>query len=427
MHTDFSYYKVRTPKRKKRRLWKIVLMGTLFFWGVWFWNKKDASLLSTYEDSKDGLVMGVEDLHFLMQGENEKGIFVQEYTISQGDIPADVFFREALWGANDLESVFAVSKDVYDLTNLKIGNTLRCYFDGEERAVRVEYDRDTEEKIVIERDGETFSVFKENIPYKKEEVKTEIVIDSFLYKDALESGLQEGTIIELADVFAYAIDFTTEIQTGDQVKLLYEQRSLDGERGPDGRIKVAKFTNQGEDFYAYYFEQDGEGGYYDGEGHAIVRQFLKAPLSYARITSGYTGARLHPITRTVTAHYQIDYAAPTGTPVVSTARGTVTSAGWENGWGYIVRVRHDNGYTTHYAHLSGFASGIRSGSRVTQGQLVGYVGSTGWSTGPHLDYGMRLNGAPINPLTLVQPKGPPLEGDAMEAFQRMREEYQQKL
>jgi murein DD-endopeptidase MepM/ murein hydrolase activator NlpD len=127
------------------------------------------------------------------------------------------------------------------------------------------------------------------------------------------------------------------------------------------------------------------------------------------------------------AHYQIDYAAASGTPVVSTARGTVVSAGWEGGWGRIVRLRHDNGYTTHYGHLSAFAKGMRSGASVSQGQIVGYVGSTGWSTGPHLDYGMRNTGSPVNPLKLDLPKGAPLSADKMEAFGSIKNQYAEIL
>ena len=159
----------------------------------------------------------------------------------------------------------------------------------------------------------------------------------------------------------------------------------------------------------------------------MERQFLRAPLSYRAITSGYTGARYHPITRTVTAHYQIDYAAPTGTPVSSTARGTIVSAGWEGGWGNMVRVRHDNGYTTHYGHLSAIGKGIRSGASVAQGQTVGFVGSTGWSTGPHLDYGMKLNGSPVNPLKLDLPKGNPLEGEDMKKFEENKRKFENLL
>ena len=173
----------------------------------------------------------------------------------------------------------------------------------------------------------------------------------------------------------------------------------------------------------FYFEADGAGSHYDGEGRELQRQFLRAPLSYRRITSGYTGARLHPITKTVSAHYQIDYAAPVGTPVVATARGTVSSAGWEGGWGNMIRLMHENGYATHYGHLSSYAEGVRSGASISQGQVIGYVGSTGWSTGPHLDYGMKLSGAPVNPLSLKLPKGEPLSGDQLNKFLREKGEY----
>jgi len=425
----FSYSpkkRLDVKKRKMSRLFFSMLLLLVVFIGYREFFHSDSLTYTVSNSDQVGRVMGVEDLNDLVR-ESIGDIVVSSHTISEGDIPATVFSEHGRWDANDTIALIESATDVYDLTNLKIGRQIRFFFNGEEKATRMEYDRDTEEMIVAERSDSGFSIFKEAIAYEVSEERADIVIDSFLYQDALEAGMSEATIIELADVFAYAIDFTTEIRQGDETTLIYERRLRDGERGPDGRIKAARFQNDGEEYYAYYFEHNGEGGYYDGDGHAIVRQFLRAPLSFSRITSGYTGARLHPITRTVSAHYQIDYAAPTGTPVVSTARGTVTGAGWEGGWGYIVRVRHDNGYTTHYAHLNSFASGVRTGTRVAQGQLVGYVGSTGWSTGPHLDYGMRLNGSPVNPLTLVQPKGPPLEGEAMEAFERMKGEYAGQL
>jgi murein DD-endopeptidase MepM/ murein hydrolase activator NlpD len=351
-------------------------------------------------------------------------------TVEEGDIPAEIFSEYGHFDANDTAAIIDASEDVFDLTHLKIGRPLRFYFDDEndpERATRMEYDCNTEEMIVVERDGDNFSAQKVDIAYEVTEEIAEGTIENFFYVDALDAGLSEATVLDVGDIFSFSIDFTTEIRQGDAFVFVYEKRTRNGEKAPDGYIRAAKFVNDGTAHYAYYFDNDGEGGYYDGDGHALERQFLKAPLSYRQITSGFTGARLHPITRKVSAHYQIDYAAPTGTPVVASARGTVTSAGWEGGWGNIVRMRHDNGYTTHYAHLSAFAKGISSGTHVAQGEVIGYVGSTGWSTGPHLDYGMRLNGAPVNPLTLVQPKGAPLEGEKMEQFKEMKEGYAEIL
>jgi len=344
-------------------------------------------------------------------------------TIAEGDIPAEIFERYGNLDGNDTLNLLEAAKDVYDFSKLKIGQHIHFYFDGEEKVKQMEYDRNTETKIVAVRNGDTFEVKEEDIPYDVSVETLDAKIDEFLYKDALDVGLSEPTILEIADVFSFDIDFTTEIRVGDEFKVIYEKRTLNGERGPDGRVLAAKFINAGQEYRAYYFETDGEGSHYDGEGHELQRQFLRAPLSYRYISSGYTGARYHPITKTVTAHYQIDYAAPIGTPVVSTAKGTVTSAGWEGGWGYMVRVRHDNGYTTHYGHLSAFAKSIYASSVVAQGQIIGYVGSTGWSTGPHLDYGMKLNGSPVNPLSLKLPKGIPLTGEKLEAFQKEKEKY----
>lgn len=349
---------------------------------------------------------------------------VVNYTVAEGNIPAEVFSAQGGWDANDTETMLLASKDVFDFTHIKIGQPLRFYFNLEEsRAERLEYERNTETMIIVERDEEDFHTREEKINYEVSEKIVSATINNFFYIDALDAGMNEPTVLEMSDIFAFNIDFTTEIRQGDQFTVIYEKRTRGGKDAPDGKILGAKFINDGATHYAYYFDNNGQGGYYDAEGHVLERQFLKAPLSYRYISSGFTGARFHPVTRTVSAHYQIDYAAATGTPVVATARGTVVNAGWEDGWGRIIRLRHDNSYTTHYGHLSAFAKSIRAGASVSQGQVIGYVGSTGWSTGPHLDYGMKLNGFPINPLKLILPKGAPLSDDKMSAFENLKNEF----
>lgn len=349
------------------------------------------------------------------------------YTVSEGDIPADIFSAYGKFDANDTAALLAAAENTYDLTNIKIGKAIRFYFGTEVRAERMEYDRDTERLIIAERKGDEFSVREEMIPYEISQEVVEGRIDNFFYVDAMNAGLSEATVLEIGDLFSFGIDFTTEVRQGDTFNIVYEKRTRNGQQAPDGKILAAKFVNEGAAHFAYYFENGGEGGYYDGDGFLLERQFLKAPLSYRRITSGFTGARYHPITRTVLAHYQIDYAAPTGTPVVASARGTVASAGWEGGWGNMIRLRHDNGYTTHYGHLSAFAKGLKSGTQVAQGEVIGYVGSTGWSTGPHLDYGMKLNGSPVNPLKLDLPKGKSIGEDKKEEFEKNKNQYNSLL
>ncbi len=407
----------------------VFLVSSFLFWRLNFGNNSNNGIVVISNESSNQN----EEQSQNQEVPEEKKERVVSYVIEDGDIPADIFANHGKLNANDIEKLLVASVEIYDFSNLKIGQPLDFIFnkENEEKLERIEYYPNSEKVIIAEADDDNFEVRKEDIPYLIEETIAFVKIDDFLYKDAIDEGLSAATIVEIADIFAFDVDFTTEIREGDELKLVYEKRTLEGEEAPDGRVLAAKFINNGQEYFGYYFEsEEGESGYgahYDADGKELVRQFLRAPLSYSRITSGYTGSRLHPITKKVTAHYQIDYAAPVGTPVVSTAKGTVTSAGWAGGWGKIVRVKHDNGYTTHYAHLSSYGKGIKSGARVAQGQVVGYVGSTGWSTGPHLDYGMKLNGKPVNPLSLKLPKGKPLQEGDLGKFQEMKEAYNKKL
>lgn len=401
-----------------------IIFGLVFLfagYGIFsFFSKPGKILIENKKDPSQGQEQAIEIQKAEAKATGKK---VENHKISEGDLPADIFSKIGKLNANDTAALIVSADGVHDFANLKIGREIRFYFGEGEKAERIEYEKDTERIVIAERDGAGFKVREEKINYEVFEEVAKGKIDNFFYVDALEAGLSEPTVLEVGDLFSFSIDFSTEIRQGDEFAFVYEKRKRDGSDAPDGRILAAKFINDGTTNYAYYFE----GGYYDGEGRVLERQFLRAPLSYRAITSGYTGARRHPITRTVTAHYQIDYAAPTGTPVSSTARGTVISAGWEGGWGNIVRIRHDNGYTTHYGHLSGYGKGIKSGASVSQGQVIGFVGSTGWSTGPHLDYGMKLNGSPVNPLKLDLPKGNPLEGEKLAQFEDNKKKFLERL
>lgn len=410
-------YLASEPKKSKVKYFWILLAGGAIYAGFHFWTRSAEVVPAPGTPP-------VTQAPIEPEPARERVI---HYTVTDGDIPADIFEAHGGLDANDVAALITAGESVYDMAKIRIGRELRFYFDGEDKAKRIEYERDSERIIIAERSGQDFDVREEKINYDAQEDTARGEINNFFYVDAMGSGLSEATVLETGDLFSFSIDFTTELRLGDTFSIVYEKRTRDGQPAPDGRILAARFTNDGMAHYIYYFDNNGQGGYYDAEGRVIERQFLKAPLSYRRISSGFTGARYHPVTRKVSAHYQIDYAAPTGTHVVSTARGTVVSAGWEGGWGNMVRLRHDNGYTTHYGHLSGIAKGIRSGASVAQGQLIGYVGSTGWSTGPHLDYGMKLDGAPVNPLKLDLPKGTPLAPDRKAAFEEIRGKYAQKL
>jgi murein DD-endopeptidase MepM/ murein hydrolase activator NlpD len=251
-----------------------------------------------------------------------------------------------------------------------------------------------------------------------------LILNSSLYVSALEIDTPEATILAFAEIFGWTVDFATQVQTGDSFEILYEKRYRDGADAGVGRVLAGSFTNVGEKFDGYLFEnEEGNPAYYSSEGEAMIKQFLKAPLAYNRITSGFTYSRFHPTQGTNMPHRAIDYAAPRGTPIRAVGDGTIRRAGWNGGYGIAIDIHHNDIYDTRYAHLSSLAKGIRSGVRVTQGQVIGYVGTTGWSTGNHLHYEIHKFGTPVNPLQIDLPPGDPVAEDKREEFEIEKRKY----
>jgi murein DD-endopeptidase MepM/ murein hydrolase activator NlpD len=239
-----------------------------------------------------------------------------------------------------------------------------------------------------------------------------------LYQSAADEGIDHDLAFGLADIFAWDIDFLVDLRNGDRYSFLYEQRFRNGVFVGNGRILAAHFDNDGTRYGAYLFQvPGGEAGYYDRNGRSLRRQFLKSPLRYTRISSGYSRSRLHPIFKVYRPHLGIDYAAPAGTPVAAVGDGRVVLAGWNKGFGRYVEIRHNGSYSSAYGHLSRFAPGMRQGAAVKQGQIIGYVGSTGWATGPHLDFRFKRDGRPVNPVHLRFPTAEPVPRQHLTAFQ----------
>jgi murein DD-endopeptidase MepM/ murein hydrolase activator NlpD len=241
-------------------------------------------------------------------------------------------------------------------------------------------------------------------------------------------GIDERAIISLADVFQWSVDFVMDVRVDDTFKFIYEERFQDGKYVMPGDILAAKFVNDGKTYYAFYFEEsDDEWGYYDEEGNSVQKIFLRAPAAYKYISSGFTtGQRYISAFNISTGHRAIDYAAPTGTPIRSVGDGTVVFAGWDSrGYGYRTSIRHNSVYTTNYCHQSKVA--VRYGQKVKQGQTIGYVGSTGLSTGPHLHYEMVKNGVKINPLREEFPSDKPIAEVSRAAFIEAVAEYRPQL
>jgi murein DD-endopeptidase MepM/ murein hydrolase activator NlpD len=254
----------------------------------------------------------------------------------------------------------------------------------------------------------------------------EIRSSLFAATDAID--LPDSIAIQLARMFSSDIDFHRDLRRGDRFSVIYEAFYENGERVRVGRIVSAEFINRNRVLRGIWFS-DGEsvGAYYTPEGTALLKTFLRSPLEFSRITSGFSEARLHPVLNTIRAHRGIDYAAPVGTPVMSTAQGTVQFAGRQGGYGNVIIVEHANGVTTLYAHLHGFAAGIRPGTRVRQGEVIGFVGMTGLATGPHLHYEFRINGEHQDPLRVAQHQAVPIPADQRAAFDELARQMTHRL
>tara|TARA_B100000745_G_scaffold47277_1_gene28399 strand:+ start:5653 stop:6909 length:1257 start_codon:yes stop_codon:yes gene_type:complete len=351
---------------------------------------------------------------------------VKEIEIQPGDTFSTIMEKIDV-SAEDQNSILAAVQDVYDFTKLQAGKFIHVVF-AQDALASVDYDLNDDKKIVIKNvDGE-FIAEEEAVEYDVVEVTKSATIESSLFIDGGAVGLSDKTLVELAEIFQWDIDFSTDIREGDSFSLVYEDRKTpDGEPVRPGKIMAAKFENQGTSYDAYYYEtEDGVAGYYAANGESVERQFLSSPIGVGYISSGFSYSRVNPVTRQVTPHRALDYAAPHGTPVVAVADGEVTVAGDKGGLGITVEIRHGQ-YKSQYAHLSKIASGIKQGETVLQGDVVGYVGSTGISTGPHLQYALFKAGAPINPLEADLPVGESLADAELDNFQDIVDRYKVKL
>ena len=289
--------------------------------------------------------------------------------------------------------------------------------DGEFREFVLQLDNTSRLRIARTPSG-ALKATKEAIPYSVDVVRIQSRIDSSLHQAISDGGGAPVLAYRLSDIFAYVIDFHKDLQTGDQVEVLVERKRLEGEFAGYGKILAAEFIVAKRRHTAVYFEHAG-GTYYDFEGESLRRAFLRSPLRYTRISSRFSRRRFHPLLKRYRPHLGVDYAAPRGTPVHAVADGVVTRASRKRQAGKTVELRHGGGYRTAYLHLYRYARGIRTGRRVLQGQVIGYVGSTGLSTGPHLDYRIIRRGRHLDPLKAELPKGMPLPRSLRSAFKRI--------
>ena len=326
--------------------------------------------------------------------------------------------------AVQIDQLVKATKKIHPLSDLTAGNALKLWVTPDEPAslLRLHYEIDALNELEVTAANDLFTARKITHAVEVRYDRAEGTIASSLYASAVEAGVSPEIVMGLTDIFAWDINFFTDIRAGDSYTILYERHFVRNTFKGYGKIIAARFVNQGEERIAVHYRQAEEGGYYDAQGKPIRKLFLKAPLNYRRISSGFTQSRKHPVFQVRRPHLGVDYAAPQGTPVVALGAGTVILKGWSGGFGKAVRIEHPSGYVSYYGHLSGYAKGLAKGNRVRQGQVIGYVGSTGISTGPHLDLRVTLNRKFINPLSLKPVNGPPLKGENLAHFKRLSQE-----
>ena len=301
------------------------------------------------------------------------------------------------------------------LTRLRPGTELAfdLPLDGPLRAFRFDRDNDHRVELTIKPDA-----IVENVIKRPSETRTVVAsgeISSSLYAAARKAGLSPGAIATMTgEIFQYDIDFT-DAQKGDRFSVVYEQIWREGERIGTGNIAAATFTTGGKTYSGFRFEHEGKVGYYTADGRPLKKAFIRMPIPYARITSGFSKARKHPVLGRTRAHQGVDYGAGTGTPIHAAGDARVSFVGWKGGYGRTVVLDHGKGYTTLYAHMSRFGK-YKPGQSIKQGTVIGYVGSSGLATGPHLHYEFRIGGVHRNPLTVTMPPPEPLKGAALAAF-----------
>jgi murein DD-endopeptidase MepM/ murein hydrolase activator NlpD len=341
-------------------------------------------------------------------------------SIRRGETFYSALAREKLERSMAAEIIKGFSK-VINFRKCKPGDSFCLSLDADGGLIRCTYEKGPFEVYALERDPDCsggYRVVQDDVVLERHVIRLSEVIDSSLVTAFSKAGADDQLTLAFAEVFSSKIDFNTETRSGDQFEVLFEKYFKEGEFVGYGRILAARYTSACEELEAYFYtpEGEGKGNYYDHDGQGLGTYFLRSPLPVYRVTSKFTGQRLHPILKVYRPHYGVDLAAPIGTPVMAAADGTVNFAGWQNGFGRTIVLKHQGGFKTYYGHLSRLGKGIVKGAKVAQKQVIGYVGSSGLSTGPHLDYRVSQNGVFKNPFGMAFKPESRLAGGALDDF-----------
>jgi murein DD-endopeptidase MepM/ murein hydrolase activator NlpD len=387
--------------------------------------------------SLTGLILILSSCHLFQKKEVVKPAEVLPEPVYKYELPVDSFYLvESVAGAGQhlssilshygvnlgtIDTIAQNAKPVFDVRKIRQGNNYTIFQsrDSIRRAMYFVYENSPILYTVFEL-FDSLKVYQgeKEVVYKMKTAQGEI--QSSLWNAMKASGLDPMLALKMEEIYAWTVDLFG-LQKGDRFRFVYDEIFVDSTSIGINNIYAAQFDFYGKELFAFRFEKNDSIGYYNEKGENLQKQFLKAPLKFSRISSGFSSGRMHPILRIVRPHHGVDYAAPSGTPVMSIGEGIVISRGWAGGGGNTVKIRHNSVYTTVYMHLSRYADGINTGARVRQGQVIGYVGSTGLSTGAHLDFRVYKGGSPVNPLTIESPPAKPVDEKYMPEYTLLKD------
>ena len=325
-------------------------------------------------------------------------------------------FRKQKLSHQDLYQIMQMGRTAKTLRSLHPGRTLTIETNDQGQLYSLAYQMDRLQSIHVNRVNDTFTIETKNKPVEKRVSFSEGLIKSSLFEAGKQAGLSDSLVMEMAGIFGWDIDFALDIRQGDKFSILYEEQYIEGKKYQTGTVLAAEFTTQGKTFKAIrYTDKSGHTNYYTPKGLSMRKAFLRSPVDFRRISSRF-GKRKHPVLNRMRLHKGVDYAARRGTPIQSSGDGKIIFKGRKGGYGRVVIVQHGSRYQTLYAHMNGFKRGIRTGKYVKQGQTIGFVGSSGRATGPHLHYEFRVNGSHRNPLTVKLPNAAPIKSAFKNSF-----------
>ncbi|MEN8118284.1 MAG: peptidoglycan DD-metalloendopeptidase family protein [Bacteroidota bacterium] len=360
------------------------------------------------------------------------GLPVDSFVVESGTVKNNEYLSQILnpRGVNmgTIDKIARKSKSVFDVRKIKSGENYSIFSspDSVPQPKYFIYENSAVEYTVFEL-SDTLGIYR-----GEKEVETRLrtsqgVVETSLWNTMIDNGQDPVLSLELSDIFAWTIDFFA-IQKGDRFRVIYDEQFVDSVSIGIGEIYAVQFDHYGEENYAFIFNQDERMDYFDKKGNSLRKAFLKAPLQFSRISSRFSNSRMHPVLRIRRPHHGVDYAARRGTPVMSIGDGTVIAKAYQKrGGGRYLKIKHNSVYTTTYMHLSGYAKGISTGIRVKQGQVIGYVGSSGLATGPHLDFRVHKNGSPVDPLKVKAPPVEPVKEENMERYVAVKDSLLNEL